>query len=385
MFPRLTPPLSKQYWLGLIVLTHAAFLGNHTASQLKVKRIVTMLGLALICTGTGGIKPCVSIFGADQVNVKSVEDSNKSKSDNQNSADSPASSTMNMEEQEKVRTFFSFFSMCINLGAVASFAIIPTIKGSFGFGAAFLVPTVFMCVAIIVFTSQRHNYVYRPHNTHGSSLFTTLRLCLWLLHNNFWDNKFISDNFPSLEPGPVPLPSVVPKVDTTIVEGINVNLGRRETYHDHDDSNSLSSMSMSMRSLSRNIEFRLSRSMERRFNGSRSRSRSRRSVDSRATCDSSDLPRDHPLRNASRNASLGSGLEVPSRSPSVSRSRGAENRPSAVPSAVSVASLHTSDRYLAQQLSDAARALNVLPILAMLPCFWMLYDQYVAMTYYVAG
>ena len=49
MYSRLLP----QYWLGLIVLTHAAFLGNHTASQLKVKRFVTMIGLGLICTGTG--------------------------------------------------------------------------------------------------------------------------------------------------------------------------------------------------------------------------------------------------------------------------------------------------------------------------------------------
>jgi proton-dependent oligopeptide transporter, POT family len=45
------------------------------------------------------------------------------------------------------------------------------------------------------------------------------------------------------------------------------------------------------------------------------------------------------------------------------------------PSASAAATLQTSDRYLAQQLSDAARALNVLPIFAMLPCFWMLYDQ----------
>jgi POT family len=328
-----------------------------------------MCGLALICTGTGGIKPCVSIFGADQVNRKKEEDKEGKQSFIQGMSSSPASSTMNSEELEKVRTFFSFFSMCINFGAVASFAIIPTVKGTFGFGAAFLIPTIFMCLAILIFTSQSNNYVYRKHNPHGSSLFTTFRLCIWLLHNNLWDNKFFSKNFPSWAPGPVPLPSVIPRNDATVVEGMHVKMGKDH----HDDDSSLSSMSISMRSLSRSIE--------RTFHRSRSRSRPRQSPDSRATYDSSNLPSNHPLRNTGRNGSLGSGLEVPSGSPSVSlksrrrsRSNGLATEPRAS-SVVSVASLHTTDRYLAQQLSDAARALNVLPVFSMLPCFWMLYDQ----------
>lgn len=32
-----------------------------------------MLGLALIATGTGGIKPCVAAFGGDQVIIKVLE------------------------------------------------------------------------------------------------------------------------------------------------------------------------------------------------------------------------------------------------------------------------------------------------------------------------
>ncbi|CAB9522572.1 family 15 member [Seminavis robusta] len=374
------------YWLGLIVLTHAAFLSNHTVAQLRVKRIVTVCGLALICTGTGGIKPCVSIFGADQVQTKKDPDK---KTDAINDVSRPSdatltsttSTTMDPEEQEKVRTFFSFFSMCINLGAVASFVIIPTIKGSLGFGAAFLVPTVFMCFAILVFTSQRHNYVIRPHNPHGSSLYTTFRLCLWLLHNNLWANKFISRNFPSLEPGPVPLPSVLPqRADMPGMEGLSVAMGNDE------DHASVSSVSMStMRSLSRSIGRSLSRTRN------RSRSRSRSSPESRRTLNTEDMPSDHPLRNANRNNrnnNVGNGLEVPSRSPSQtsssrmksssrrrSRSRKHATDPSPRSRSISAASLQTSDRYLAQQLSDAARALNVLPVFAMLPCFWMLYDQ----------
>jgi dipeptide/tripeptide permease len=349
------------YVFGLIVLTHAAFLNNHTAAQLTVKRVVTIIGLALICTGTGGIKPCVSIFGADQVNMKNEDDKTGLCQAFRPSDATHATSTRNPDELEKVRTFFSFFSMCINLGAVASFVIIPTIKGSLGFGAAFLVPTVFMCFAIIVFTFQRHRYVIHPHNPHGSSLYTTFRLCLWLLHNNLWEYRFISMNFPSLEPGPIPLPNIplVPtKSDLTVIEGMSLHIYRAEDDH-------VSASSISVSTLSRSI----SRSIS---------SKSRSSLQSQRTLDTTDRASDHPLRRRSNQNDVENGLRVPSRSPSASLSMSPRRNSrcaAGLSPSVSSATLHTRDRYLAQQLSDAARALNVLPIFAMLPCFWMLYDQ----------
>ena len=354
------------YWLGLIVLTHAAFLGNADGSQVKIKRVVTYIGLALICTGTGGLKPCVSIFGADQVNIKDGEEQTNCQAGDASMSTRAtlSTNTLNSEEQEKVRTFFSFFSMCINVGAVASFVIIPYIKGRYGYGAAFLLPTVLMFLAILVFLSQRQRYRYRPNNPHGSSLYTTLRLCLWLLHNNLWSNKFISDNFPSLEPGPVPLPSVLPSAgDTVVMEGVNVHVAPTAQAGTRvmDDHTSVSSMSMSVRSLSRSI----SRSISRGRNRSRSRSPSRpRGAGDNHGSSGRSLSNPPSRRSRRRNVVQGDGLEL-----------SVDGVNSSSPSVATATSLQTSDRYLAQQLSDAARALNVLPIFAMLPCFWMLYDQ----------
>lgn len=310
------------YWIGLIVLTYAAFFSNTTAEQLETKRVITMIGLALICAGTGGIKPCVPIFGADQVTSKpdATDDSTRNK---ENSCDKrkDASNSSRSDDQDKVRTFFSFFSMCVNLGAVASFVIIPTVKGRFGFGVAFLFPTAFMCLAIIVFLSKRHSYVYREHNQNDTSLYTTFRLCLWLLHNNVWSYKFVSDWFPCLRPGPVPLPRLLPPT----VE---------HPDHSEDGNSSVSSISVRSRSLSKD---RLG------HNESREREPWEDEMDSSERTETSQTNNETHME----------GMD----------------------DLVSVRSLQTSDKYLAKELSDAARALNVIPVLAMLPCFWMMYDQ----------
>jgi len=307
------------------------------------------------------------------VNIREGPAANEQKSRGETAASSVPSNvsastrTTNSEEkQEKVRAFFSFFSICINLGAVLSFLVIPTVKGHYGFGAAFMLPTCFMLLALVVFVSHRNRYVYRPHNPHGSSLLTTFRLCLWLLHNNLWSNPLISENFPALEPGPVPLPTNVPiKSDTTVVEGISVHVANTARSHEQreaDDNTSVSSMSVSMRSLSRDIRRRLSRSRSNRR-------------------DDSSRENESPREDVRSSTEKSPGMDLPSRSPSLSTSprrsmrfptHDAEAGAGSTTQSVSGASLQTSDRYLAQQLSDAARALNVLPVLAMLPMFWLL-------------
>jgi len=334
------------YWLGLIILTHAAYLSNSDHSQIQLKRAITYIGLTFICTGTGGLRPCVSIFGADQVNIKEGE-GQEHKLPGSVFFPSPkatfSTNTLNSDEQEKVRSFFSFFSMCINVGAVASFVVIPSIKGQYGYGVAFLLPTVLMFLATLVFLSQRKNFRYRPNNPHGSSLWTTLRLCVWLLHNNLWSCKFISDKFPFMEPGPVPLPSFLPKSENAVVQGfaVNVDHDARAGSEGSDDHGSLSSMSTST--------------------GSRSASPS--------------ISRERPQSGTSTVEGK-SSLTIRSRSSRTSaRNRKSSGLETCASSISSATSLHTSDRYLVQQLSDAARALNVLPIFSMLPCFWMLYDQ----------
>lgn len=44
----------------------SCFLGSHISAIPFFLRALSMIGLALIALGTGGIKPCVSAFGGDQ-------------------------------------------------------------------------------------------------------------------------------------------------------------------------------------------------------------------------------------------------------------------------------------------------------------------------------
>ncbi|KAL4858298.1 Protein NRT1/ PTR FAMILY 8.1 [Chlorella vulgaris] len=87
----------------------------------------------LIAVGTGGIKPCVSTFGADQF------DENK-----------PG-------EARLVPRFFNWFYGAINLGAIISATVVVNVQSKDWF-AGFLIPTCAFAVAIVVFTSGSKLY-----------------------------------------------------------------------------------------------------------------------------------------------------------------------------------------------------------------------------------
>ncbi|KAI7756917.1 hypothetical protein M8C21_016911 [Ambrosia artemisiifolia] len=84
-------------------------------------------GLYLIALGTGGIKPCVSSFGADQF------DDTDSK------------------ERVSKGSFFNWFYFSINIGALISSSLIVWIQDNKGWGLGFGIPALFMGVAIISF------------------------------------------------------------------------------------------------------------------------------------------------------------------------------------------------------------------------------------------
>ncbi|XP_038615065.1 solute carrier family 15 member 1 isoform X2 [Tachyglossus aculeatus] len=93
---------------------------------------LSMIGLALIALGTGGIKPCVSAFGGDQFE----------------------------ESQEKQRNrFFSIFYLAINAGSLLSTIITPMLRvqecgihsKQSCYPLAFGVPAALMAVALVVF------------------------------------------------------------------------------------------------------------------------------------------------------------------------------------------------------------------------------------------
>ncbi|KAM0913540.1 hypothetical protein ACQ4PT_012101 [Festuca glaucescens] len=102
------------------------------------------LGLYMIALGTGGIKPCVSSFGADQ-----FDDSDPT-------------------ERVKQGSFFNWFYFCINTGAFISGTVIVWIQDNSGWGIGFAIPTVFMALAIASFFSASN--MYRFQKPGGSPL-----------------------------------------------------------------------------------------------------------------------------------------------------------------------------------------------------------------------
>ncbi|CAI9098400.1 OLC1v1035044C1 [Oldenlandia corymbosa var. corymbosa] len=109
---------------------------------------VFFVGLYLIALGTGGIKPCVSPFGADQFD-DSDETEKKSKS-----------------------SFFNWFYFSINIGALIAATVLVWIQTNVGWGWGFGIPAVAMAVAVVSFFSGTR--LYRNQRPGGSPL---TRIC----------------------------------------------------------------------------------------------------------------------------------------------------------------------------------------------------------------
>lgn len=102
------------------------------------------LGLYLIALGTGGIKPCVSSFGADQ-----FDDSDEAEKKNKSS-------------------FFNWFYFSINIGALVASTVLVWIQTNVGWGWGFGMPAVAMAVAVVSFFLGTR--LYRNQRPGGSPL-----------------------------------------------------------------------------------------------------------------------------------------------------------------------------------------------------------------------
>ncbi|MBA0706872.1 hypothetical protein Golax_018957, partial [Gossypium laxum] len=105
---------------------------------------VFFLGLYLIALGTGGIKPCVSSFGADQ-----FDDSDET-------------------EKKQKSSFFNWFYFSINIGALVASSVLVWIQTNIGWGWGFGIPAVAMAIAVASFFSGTK--LYRNQRPGGSPL-----------------------------------------------------------------------------------------------------------------------------------------------------------------------------------------------------------------------
>ncbi|KAH9672797.1 protein NRT1/ PTR FAMILY 8.1 [Citrus sinensis] len=123
------------YVIGMTILTMSASV--HGLKPLCDKRnvchptglqiAVFFVGLYLIALGTGGIKPCVSSFGADQF-------------DDYDEA-----------EKKKKSSFFNWFYFSINIGALVAASCLVWIQTNVGWGWGFGIPAVAMAIAVVSF------------------------------------------------------------------------------------------------------------------------------------------------------------------------------------------------------------------------------------------
>lgn len=109
---------------------------------------VFFVGLYMIALGTGGIKPCVSSFGADQF------DDNDEK------------------EKKKKSSFFNWFYFSINIGALVASSVLVWIQTNVGWSWGFGIPSVAMAIAVVSFFSGTRLY---RNQMPGGSPFT--RIC----------------------------------------------------------------------------------------------------------------------------------------------------------------------------------------------------------------
>ncbi|KMT12606.1 hypothetical protein BVRB_5g098450 [Beta vulgaris subsp. vulgaris] len=130
---------SMIYVIGMTLLTVSA-----SVNALKNSVAVAFVALYLIALGTGGIKPCVSSFGADQFDETDEK------------------------EREKKSSFFNWFYFSINVGALIASSVLVWIQTNVGWGWGFGVPAVAMAIAVVSFFSG--SVLYRLQKPGGSPL-----------------------------------------------------------------------------------------------------------------------------------------------------------------------------------------------------------------------
>ncbi|KAK9124417.1 hypothetical protein Sjap_014019 [Stephania japonica] len=141
------------YFIGMTLLTLSASLPglkpscdhNGKCNPTSSQTAAFFASIYLIALGTGGIKPCVSSFGADQ-----FDDTDEA-------------------EREKKDSYFNWFYFSINVGALIASSLLVWLQMRVGWGLGFGVPAIAMALAVIFFFSGTR--LYRRQKPGGSPFF----------------------------------------------------------------------------------------------------------------------------------------------------------------------------------------------------------------------
>jgi POT family proton-dependent oligopeptide transporter len=129
--------IADRFWgrYRTILWISFAYVLGHAVLALWETRTGLFVGLGLIASGAGGIKPCVSAFVGDQFGP---------------------------EQKPLMQRVYGWFYWSINLGSAAAYTVIPQIRAEYGSSAAFALPGVFMAIALAVFWAGTRHYVTSP-------------------------------------------------------------------------------------------------------------------------------------------------------------------------------------------------------------------------------
>jgi len=123
-------------WVSLFYcMGHGVLACSDFAGGVDGKLWCLFVGLALIAFGSGGIKPCVSVFMGDQFKP---------------------------EQSHLLQKAYGAFYWSVNLGSFFSFLVVPWVKNHHGYSWAFGVPGILMAVATLIFWLGTKHYVRVP-------------------------------------------------------------------------------------------------------------------------------------------------------------------------------------------------------------------------------
>ncbi|KAI3458645.1 hypothetical protein Pfo_015308 [Paulownia fortunei] len=139
-------PASLIYFMGLSLLTMSEFIPTlkpceihacHHHQQNKVHEVVFFLALYLLSLATGGHKPCLESFGADQFDDD------------------------HYKERKQKMSFFNWWNFGLCCGLLLAATLIVYVQDNLGWGIADLILTLTMGISIIILYLGKSVYRYR--------------------------------------------------------------------------------------------------------------------------------------------------------------------------------------------------------------------------------
>ncbi|KAJ9545514.1 hypothetical protein OSB04_025221 [Centaurea solstitialis] len=148
------------YLLGLVMLTMSSMIpslkpcSSHGLCQepRKIHEVMFFVAIYFISIGTGGHKPSLESFGADQFDE-----------------DHP-------EERKKKMSFFNWWNAGLCAGLLISVTLVVYVQDHVGWGAADIILTTAMASSLAIFCMGRRSYRYRKAT--GSPLTPMVQVCV---------------------------------------------------------------------------------------------------------------------------------------------------------------------------------------------------------------